>query len=151
VTCELKGPGTESPTVRLLEETGMIPYATISSFNHDRPREAKRLCSQVRVGLLYPLSPELGIPENFVDCCVEAGATDVYIRYDLITKELVDQSHESGLHAWAWCRGHIMMEKVGVKSDESYDKVHLNLIETGCDGICTNRPDLLAKMRLVRL
>ena len=82
-----------------------------------------------------------------MEACRKAGASEVYLRYDLITKAHVEEAREAGLHAWAWCRGHLMMEKAGIKSDLTYDEVHARLIATGCHGICTNRPDLLANAR----
>lgn len=144
VTCELKGPGTAKLTALLIRDMEMLETASVSSFDHQMTVAAKAAVPDLRSALLY--GPR-GVPENFCASAIEAGASQVDIRYDIVTADLVREAHSCGLRVMAWCRGHVAMEASGVKSDESYHAVHRRLVEAGCDVICTNRPELLAELK----
>jgi len=88
------------------------------------------------------------LPFTVCAAAAAAGASQVDIRYDLATAELAEEAHMQGLRVMAWCRGHVAMEEAGIKSDESYQKLHSELIGAGCDVICTNCPELPVLIKL---
>ena len=163
VTVELKGPGTAAPALAAIEAAAMGDRCCVSSFNHERAAEARRLLGEhapgaggVLVSLLYPAEGErtattgdVSEPTSVVADALLLGAQQIDVRYDLLTAELVSAARAArpALRVMAWCRGPDAMEAAGYKSDESYEKLHDELLALNIDVICTNRVDLLAAKR----
>ena len=108
VKIELKGSGTELPTVAIVEKLGMVDRVTFSSFYHDRIQRIREARPQLnedgkhvyRTGALFA-----NVPPNFIDMARKVDATEVHLRYDTCTKERVAAIHKAGFDSMSWFRG----------------------------------------------
>ncbi|GFH53437.1 hypothetical protein CTEN210_09913 [Chaetoceros tenuissimus] len=136
VKCELKGPATEEPVLELVEKLNMVDRVHYSSFNHSRIKRIREL------------RPERNEDtENFLDLALEAGASEVHLKYSTCTPDKVDRIHNAGLDSMIWMRGPIgMMHDVSTlfhdvgNEDES---MYMAIMRTGVKKMCVNRPDVL--------
>jgi len=151
---ELKGPGTPEPTLELVEEMGIVDQCHFSSFNIDRIARIRELRPKTnstgshiyRTGALF----KSNVPENFIDVCIQAGASDVHLKYDTCTTERVEEIHANGMGSMAWFRG-----PTGMNQDlnekyfdvESEDRLmYLFVMSTGVKQLCVNKPDVLIEL-----
>jgi len=163
VRIELKGPGTEIPSLKLVEKLGMVNQCSFASFNHERVANIRKLrperkpdgSHQYITGCLY----NNDIPDNYIEECEAIGATEVHLKYDTCTKDRVRAIHDKGLKSMAWFRG-----PVGMREDSSTkyldvgnedETMYLAVINTGVMIMCVNKPDvllnLLGKMESLQL
>ena len=153
VYMELKGPGTEEPTLELVDELDMVEQVVFVSFEEERLEKIHQLRPErnddghykYKVALLF-----LRVPEDFIERAQRVGANEVQIRYDAITSSRVQAIHDAGMRSLAWCGGPKAMRKDGTlkymdvfNEDENMYQCVLN---TGVQAMCVNRPDLLLKM-----
>lgn len=150
VKCELKGPATEEPVLELVEKLNMVDRVHYSSFNHSRIKRIRELrpernedgSHRYKTGILFN-----ECPENFLDLALEAGASEVHLKYSTCTPDKVDRIHNAGLDSMIWMRGPIgMMHDVSTlfhdvgNEDES---MYMAIMRTGVRKMCVNRPDVL--------
>lgn len=150
VKCELKGPATEEPVLELVEKLNMVDRVHFSSFNHSRIKRIRELrpernkdgSHRYKTGALFN-----ECPENFLDLAMEAGASEVHLKYSTCTPDKVDRIHNAGLDSMIWMRGPIgMMHDVSTlfhdvgNEDES---MYMAIMRTGVRKMCVNRPDVL--------
>eukprot|EP00294_Goniomonas_avonlea_P004215 CAMPEP_0114542516 /NCGR_PEP_ID=MMETSP0114-20121206/1876_1 /TAXON_ID=31324 /ORGANISM="Goniomonas sp, Strain m" /LENGTH=270 /DNA_ID=CAMNT_0001726817 /DNA_START=62 /DNA_END=874 /DNA_ORIENTATION=- len=136
-TIELKGPDVETLVVDTVRKMGMLGQVNLSSFNHARTVTAKTLEPAIKTSLLFGAQ----LPSNFIAIAKDCGASQVDLRYDQVTAEHVVAAHQAGLKVMAWFRGPENM--VGITEEDFFEP----LITMGVDVICTNQPDVLARLR----
>lgn len=153
IKIELKGPGTPEPVLDLVDKMGMSEQAHYSSFDHSRIKRIRELRPHrkmdgsylYRTGALFDEPPE-----NFVQLALEAGASEVHLKYSTCTTEKVQQIHAAGMDSMIWMRG-----PVGMKHDITHrfhdvgnedESMYLAIMKTGVKAMCVNKPDVLAKL-----
>lgn len=135
VTVELKGLSTPKPVVHLLRKMGMVEEVTVSSFTWPLLVEAKALEPALQTAVLF-VDPG----EDCVAIAMKYKASEIHLRFDTVTKDVVNEAHAHGLNIMAWFRSpHTMKEE---------EKFFDHLIHAGVDTICTNVPDKLAQLKL---
>lgn len=139
VTVELKGDGTEQGSLSVVKELDMLQQVNFSSFDWSRLSEVLRLEPKAEVALLFGER----VPEDFVQRALDIGGSQVDLRYDIITDEMVSAAHAQGLKVMAWFRGPLTMDAAGQSDDQYFHR----LLALGVDTICTNRPDMLSQLR----
>lgn len=151
---ELKGPGTAEPVLNLVEEMDMAEKCHFSSFNHERIARIRQLRPEKNVdgthkyktGALF----KNGMPDNYIELAMDAGASEVHLKYDTATKEKIEAIHDAGMNSMVWFRG-----PVGMKEDATYkyydvgnedENMYLTLLSTGVQSLCVNRPNVLSNL-----
>ena len=121
---ELKGPNTTEPVIQVVEQNSMENEVLLTSFVHERLREARHLNPNLRLGALWSNPPP--------DACEQAigmGAEAIHIQHLNIDPQLVQQAHAHGLKIRAW-------------NPDTVEEIQ-RVIDLGVDAIGSNRPDLL--------
>jgi len=81
---------------------------------------------------------------------MDAGASEVHLKYDTATKEKIEAIHDAGMKSMVWFRG-----SVGMKEDVTYkyydvgnedENMYLTLLSTGVQSLCVNRPNVLSNL-----
>jgi glycerophosphoryl diester phosphodiesterase len=126
VKIELKGHVKDIvlPVLELVEQLDMVEQCSYSSFDHDLLRTLRQLRPQqqvvvadsrrrhvYRTGALFDgATPDKGLPVDFVQQALDAGADEVHLRYDACTVARIAQIHTAGLTSMAWFRGPLSMQ-----------------------------------------
>lgn len=102
INVELKGPHTAAPVTALIAEyvkhQGWSYHDfVLSSFDHARIAEAKRLCPEIRVGALITKAPRSLRP--FKD---DLGSWSVHVDRRCVSAKLVGEAHELGLQVFVF-------------------------------------------------
>ena len=121
---ELKGPDTAAPVIHTVEKNGMQSEVLLTSFVHERLREAHQLNPNLRLGALWAAPPP--------DACeqtIDMGAEAIHIQHLNIDSQLVQKAHAHGLKIRAW-------------NPDTVEEIQ-RVINLGVDAIGSNRPDLL--------
>lgn len=121
---ELKGPDTAEPVVRTVERNSIENEILLTSFVHDRLREARRLNPGLALGALWS-NP----PDDACEQAVDMGALGIHIQYENIDAQLVQKAHGHGLLIRAW-------------NPDTAEEIQ-QMIDLGVDAVGSNRPDLL--------
>lgn len=118
---------------------GAIEWCTLRSFDVEVLRKARSQCPQLRRILLIGrvsdrVPPSLAVSEHFsssdvVALALELGTVAVAPGLSLLTAGLVASSHAAGLPVIPWTVNH--------------PELVLEVLATGVDGVCTDRPDLV--------
>lgn len=151
---ELKGHGTEVPTLNLVESMNMVDQVHFSSFELSRIQKIRELRPQrdlttgqyvYKTGALFD-----DVPDNFIELALDAGSSEVHLKYSLCTTSRVNAIHAAGMDSMCWFRG-----PIGMKEDVSsvfYDVGNENeimfriVMATGVRKMCVNKPDVLFQM-----
>lgn len=121
---ELKGPDTAESVIQTVDQNGMGNEVLLTSFVHERLREARQLNPNLRLGALWADPPS--------DACEQAvnmGAEAIHIQHLNIDPQLVGEAHAHGLKIRAW-------------NPDTVEEIQ-RAIDLGVDAIGSNRPDLL--------
>lgn len=136
VYVELKGKGTEDAVAELVRNAGMERYVIVGSFDRGMVRRFKELMPDVYTSILFrevdvdPLTLASETNADFVHPCWENEGP----RPDrLLSADWVETVHSAGLGVIAW-------------HEERPDVIE-GLYHLGVDGICSNRPELLYRLR----
>ncbi len=126
--------GIDDAAVELVQKHGYLDRVMFTSYNRD---VIKRLAERFPEKLLG-LDPseeesKTKSADYIVSLCLESKASALYFDYLLLTQELIDLAHSKNLQVHAWT----------ADDAESMKR----LITMGVDGILTNRPDILNKVR----
>ena len=121
---ELKGPDTAEPVIQTVEQNGMGNEVLLTSFVHERLREARQLNPNLRLGALWA-NP----PSDACEQAIDMGAEAIHIQHLNIDPELVQKAHAHGLQIRAW-------------NPDTVEEIQ-RVIDLGVDAIGSNRPDLL--------
>jgi glycerophosphoryl diester phosphodiesterase len=146
---ELKGPGVVEPVLEVVERLQMESQCSYSSFKLSMLAELRRLRpdkERYPTGALFDGIP----PTNFLQLALDAGATEIHLKYDSCTTDRIQQIHGAGLGSMAWLRGPVGMKE---DTDEKYwdvgnedESCYQSLIDTGVQQICCNKPNVLLSM-----
>ena len=121
---ELKGPDTAEPVVRTVEQNNIESEVLLTSFVHERLREARQLNPSLALGALWS-NP----PANACEQAIDMGAEAIHIQYQNIDAQLVQKAHAHGLMIRAW-------------NPDTVEEIQ-RVIDLGVDAVGSNRPDLL--------
>jgi len=124
---ELKAPGTERAAVKEVKEMGMEDAVIFTSFDLGRLGRVKRVDPSLRVGAIFGEASE--------GCCTKAlrvGAKSMYVYYEELSRELVDQAHGLRLRIGGW--------------NPDSEPEWRDVIALGVDLVSTNRPAGLIAM-----
>lgn len=151
IKIELKGPGTPEPVLELVEQLDMVDQVHYSSFDHTRIKRIRELRPErnpdgsyrYKTGALFDEPPE-----NFIQIALDAGASEVHLKYSTCTTERVKKIHDAGMDSMIWMRGPVGMlqdlanlfQDVGNEDERMY----LAIMKTGVKAMCVNKPDVLA-------
>jgi glycerophosphoryl diester phosphodiesterase len=124
---EQKGPGTEGPTMRIVEQAAMIGQAVLIGFDVDRIAGVKRADPRFATGVIFGKPPADAVRRA---CVARANWIDVH--YKNLTRALVQEAHSHGLLARGWT------------PDTEADI--RRTIAFGVDAVTSNRPDVLLKV-----
>ena len=121
---ELKGPDTAEPVLLTVRQNSMENEVLLTSFVHDRLREAHRLNPNLRLGALWA-DP----PPDACEQAIDMGAEAIHIQHLNIDTQLVQKAHAHGLQIRAW-------------NPDTVEEIQ-RVVDLGVDAIGSNRPDLL--------
>ena len=121
---ELKGPDTAEPVVRAVERNSMESEVLLTSFVHERLREARQLNPSLALGALWS-NP----PDDACEQAIDMGAEAIHIQHQNIDAQLVRKAQAHGLKIRAW-------------NPDTVKEIQ-RAIDLGVDAIGSNRPDLL--------
>jgi glycerophosphoryl diester phosphodiesterase len=149
VKIELKGPGTVEPSLEVVERLDMLNQCSFSSFDLERLayfRELRPDTQDYQTGALF-----FNVPDDYIQQAQACGATEIHLRYDTCTFDVITAIHEAGFGSMAWCRGpigmgHDCLERfwdVGNEDESMYEA----LLRTGVQQLCINKPDVLIGLR----
>lgn len=153
IKVELKGPGTPDPVLKLVEEMDMVDKVHYSSFDHSRIKRVRELrpdrnpdgSYRYKTGALFDEPPE-----DFVKRALDAGASEVHLKYNTCTSQRVERIHNAGMDSMVWMRGPVGMSEdvdtlykdVGNEDENMY----LAIMKTGVKAMCVNKPEILANL-----
>mmetsp|Transcript_14322 Transcript_14322/g.34715 ORF Transcript_14322/g.34715 Transcript_14322/m.34715 type:complete len:418 (+) Transcript_14322:25-1278(+) len=149
IKIELKGEGTVEPSLEVVERLDMVDQCSFSSFDHSRIALLRKLRpdkTKYHTGALFD-----NRPEDMLEKAEAAGATEIHLRYDTVTPDVIQSIHEAGFGSMVWMRGPIGMKRdclekywdVGNEDESMYDA----LLRTGVQQMCINQPDVLVHLR----
>jgi len=126
VNIELKGPDTARPVVEFISALRKHGWnddlILVSSFNHRKLAEVRRIDSRIRLGAMI-----VGLPVDNAAFAAVLGAYSVHLSLEFIDRRFVDNAHSRGLRVFVFTVNHpddiCKMEKLGV------------------DGVFTNYPE----------
>ena len=121
---ELKGPDTAEPVVRTVEQNNIENEVLLTSFVHERLREARQLNPSLALGALWS-NP----PDDACEQAIDMGAEAIHIQYQNIDAQLIQKAHAHGLNIRAW-------------NPDTVEEIQ-RVIDLGVDAVGSNRPDLL--------
>lgn len=123
---ELKGPGVEEGTLRMIEKYGILEKTTFTSFKFDYIKKIKELNPNARVGWLTSRTdPEM------MDELHSIGGEEIAPKAELVTEELMNTWREAGFGVRAW----------GLRNVELMKKMCAFQV----DGMTVNFPDRLCQ------
>lgn len=120
---ELKGPGTDHETPRVIERAGMAERVVFTSFFHERVKTALGLLPGARGGVLVSCSPV--DPVAIIDA---ASAQTIHVNATRLDDALVSRVRRGGRSIAAWGK---ITEAEQIRS----------LIDLGVDAIGSDYPD----------
>lgn len=118
--------GIEDALLSTLSRAGRLGNTLVISFDHVLVRQVRKLCSEVRTGILFVCHPVR--PVSFARA---ATAQAVLPHWAYVTDRLVGSAHRAGIPVFAW-----------VADDEGTVR---HLMALGVDGIASNYPDRLLR------
>ncbi len=121
---ELKGPDTAESVVRTVKQNNIESEVLLTSFVHERLREAPQLNPSLALGALWT-NP----PTDTCEQAIDMGEEAIHIQYQNIDAQLVQKAHAHGLNIRAW--------------NPDTVEVIQRVIDLGVDAVGSNRPDLL--------
>ncbi len=122
-------------TIRAVKEHGLFDKLLISSFSPEILREAKRIDRNCKTGFLYaPNSPTTPLVAwRIISYVKSLGCDAVHPHFIFVNKKYIEKAHAAGLMVNPWT----------VDLPEIID----NMMRWGADGIITNLPDVVGKMK----
>ena len=120
-------PGIEEKLIDLIYQYKLQDKVILSSFNHYSMVHCKEIAKEIKTGLLYTA----GLYEPQVYCKF-TGADAIHPYFYSINKDIIEKVKKAG----------ILVNPYTVNDE----KVMINLIKAGVDGLITNYPDKLNKV-----
>lgn len=125
---ELKMYGIEKDVVESINKNGIKKSVIVISFFHDLIRDVKKIDPEIKTGVTF-----MCVPVNASRLAIEANADYILPQHQFITRTMVRDAHKHKLKILAWHT-----------SDRKEIK---NLLDLGVDGILSNRPDILKRIK----
>lgn len=128
INIELKGFGTAKSVAKLitkyLKNGWKATDFIVSSFDHTQISQFKKLCPQIKTGVLFH---SWNMPKNIVSVACQCQAHFIGLDVKTVTQELVDQAHRANFLVYVWTVN---------------DKITADRMRAlGVDGIFSNYPD----------
>lgn len=153
IKVEMKGEGTVEPTVAMVEQCDMLDQVYFCSFDISRVKQVRQMRPQLRDDgtHLYKTSALFKLKlDTFVEEAMDAGVTEVVLRYSSCTTERVRRIHDAGMESVVWFRGAIGMNydwqylfhDAGNEDEAMYDII----LQTGVRSLVVNRADVIIPM-----
>ena len=122
-------------TIKAVKEHGLFDKLLISSFDPKLLIEAKTIDSKCKTGFLYsPKSPTLlQMAWRQLRFTKSIGCDCVHPHHIFVNKKFVEDAHKMGLKVNPWTVDDVF----------NIDR----LLKIGCDGIITDLPDVVGRMR----
>ncbi len=122
-------------TIKAVKEHGLSDKLLISSFSPEILKEVKRLDKNCKTGFLYaPNSPTTPfVAWRIISFAKSLGCDAIHPQFIFVNEKYIKKAHEAGLMVNPWT----------VDLPEIID----NMLKWGADGIITNLPDVVSKMR----
>lgn len=128
INIELKGPGTAKPVAQVvkkyLENGWKSKDFVVSSFDHNQVAEFKKLCSDIKTGVLFSWR---NTPNDIAYIALQHYANFIGLDLKAVTQDLVKLGHDAGYPVYVWT----VNDKVTADKMKNF-KV---------DGIFSNYPD----------
>jgi glycerophosphoryl diester phosphodiesterase len=125
---ELKGEGTVSPTLAVLEAASMRPEEfLLTCFEASRLEEVRARRPDLPVSLLFGQPPP-----DAVARAQAVGASSISIQFTHLTRDWVEAAHAAGMEIRGW----------NPDTREEMEPV----LALGVDGLGSNRPDILIEL-----
>ena len=121
---ELKGPGVEEDSLKLIKEFGIMDKTIFTSFKFDYIKKIKELDKSAKVGWLM-----FADEENATEKLLSIGGEEMCPMAEKVTPELMKEWRSAGLGVRAWGVANVSIMK--------------NMCEIGVDGMTVNFPDRL--------
>lgn len=125
---EIKVPGSEGKVLDVIRESGAEGTVTLVSFHHPSVLRARELEPRVRTGVIL-----VSRPVTPTSLALDAKADVLLPRYTHVDAEMVAEAHRCGLAVIPW-----------TVDDPGQMR---RLMALGVDGMATNRPDVLRRLR----
>ena len=125
--CELKGPWTPDPVVRMVLANRMSEQVIFTSFHFGRLARVKQIDARLRIGATFGDPPQDALEE-----AMALGADTVGIQHIKMTEQFVVAARKLGLNLRAW----------NPDSEEDIQRI----IDLEPTGISSNRPDRVMKL-----
>ena len=122
---ELKEPGAEEETLRLVEKYGVARQVAVVSFRKDCLRRVKEMRGDVATGLITVFGA------GCVRAALSLGCRIVATNHRFMTRALAARARRSGLSVFCWT----------VDDRRRCERLR----DMGVNGVITNRPDLLGE------
>ena len=153
IKVEMKGEGTVEPTIAMVQQCDMLDQVYFCSFEIERVKQVRQLFPQRKADgtHLYKTSALFKLNlETFMEDSIDAGVTEVVLRYSSCTTERVRQIHTAGMNSVVWFRGAIGMKTdvvdlfndAGNEDEAMYDI----LLATGVQAMVVNRTKVIIPM-----
>lgn len=125
--CELKGPWTPDPVVRMVLANRMSEQVIFTSFHFGRLARVKQIDARLRIGATFGDPPQDALEE-----AMALGADTVGIQHIKMNEKFVVAARKLGLNLRAW----------NPDSEEDIQRI----IDLEPTGISSNRPDRVMKL-----
>ncbi len=130
INIEIKDPEATKSVANLIREyiknkNWSTDNFIVTSFNLTALKDFHKYCPEVKTGALF--EDKLN---NYIELTKQIGAQYLVLDYKLVTKNIINQAHESNLSVFVY-----------TVNDKKLAK---NLALLGVDGIITNYPDILS-------
>jgi len=128
---ELKSPGIEKRVVELIYQYNCVPKVTVTSFEMQYLKNIRSFDNNIKLGFLTKIHIE-----NVHDELVKNGINQYCPSIDIVTRELVAETHERGMTLRTCCVHTV--------------ELMLRAIDYGVDGMTVNFPDILRRELIAR-
>jgi len=167
LSIELKGPGTAEAVLEVVEEYDMVDQVIFSCFHMDRIKLIRDLRPDLEVSFNFDVNGSdkmqkqqqrfryktaalfEDVPPNLVDICIEAGVSEVHLRYDTCVKSRITELHARGMKTLAWMKSPPLIvsdcKERYLDVGHEDEKMFRTIMNSGVNSICTNRPGILKK------
>lgn len=125
---EIKEENIWRQTLEIIREEGIGGNTIITSFYHTVIKDVKSLHPDIKCGVIFTCEPV-----NTSTLALDANAEIIFPNYNYVTQKLINNAHRFNLEIIAW----------------TVNKVEdaVKLLKQGVDGLVTDRPDLMIKLK----
>jgi len=129
---EIKEENIWRETLEIIKEKEAVENIIVASFYHTVVKDIKTTYPDVRCGVIFTCEPV-----NPSTLALDAKAEIIIPNYSYITQKLITNAHKFNLKIIAWTINRV--------------EDGLKLLKQGVDGLATDRPDLMMKLKQLSL